>query len=131
MVYDAARLRRQIAGLKARLGRRDAALAELRDVHEVFVRLGAQPELERCRGTFRELDSRPPSRTEAPGSGDLTGRELDVARCVATRMSNKAVARELGISQRTVTTHLSNIYRKLGIGSRGELVDRVREGRLT
>jgi hypothetical protein len=33
-------------------------------------------------------------------------------------------------TRRTVTTHLSNVYRKLSIGSRGELVDRVREGRL-
>ncbi len=45
-------------------------------------------------------------------------------------MSNEAVARRLDISTRTVTTHLSNIYRKLEIGSRDELTDLVREGQL-
>jgi DNA-binding NarL/FixJ family response regulator len=46
---------------------------------------------------------------------------------VAGRRSNKAIAKELRISDRTVTTQLTNIYRKLEVGSRGELVDFVRE----
>ncbi len=46
---------------------------------------------------------------------------------MAKRRSNKAIAKELGISPRTVTTHLTNIYGKLDVGSRGELVDLVRE----
>lgn len=130
MTYEAARIRRQVAGRLADLGREDEALAELRDVHTVFGELGAEPELERCRGMFRELDARLPSRTEARGTPELTPREWEVAQHVAARLSNKAVAKELGISPRTVTTHVSNIYRKLGIGSRGALVDLVREGRL-
>jgi len=130
MKYDAARVRRQIAGRLAELGRRDEALAELRHVHEAFSDLGAHPELEKCRGMFRELDARPPSRTQAPGAAELSAREWEIAQHVAGRLSNKAVAKELGIAPRTSTTHLSNIYRKLGIGSRAELADLVREGRL-
>lgn len=130
VVPDAARVRRQLAGRLAELGNREGALAELRQVHETFVKLGAEPELEKARDMFRELDSRPPSRTLVPGMGILTGRETEIARLVAQRKSNKAVARTLSISPRTVSTHLSNIYKKLELSSRGELADLVREGRL-
>ena len=64
-----------------------------------------------------------PSRPSGPGAEGLTGREVDIIRLVATRRSNKAIANALGISPRTVTTHLSNIYQKLEISSRGELAD--------
>jgi tetratricopeptide (TPR) repeat protein len=128
--WEAARVRRQLAGRLAEVGRRDEALVELRRVHETFGDLGAQPELDKCRDMFRELDSRPPSRIEAQGTSELTPREVEVAVQVSRRLSNKGVAKALGVSPRTVTTHLSNIYRKLGIASRGELLDRVREGRI-
>lgn len=131
MRYDAARVRRQIAGRLAELGRRDEALAELRKVHEALETLGAQPELERCRGMFRELESRPPVRDERNHPLELTSRQWDVAQLVSRRLSNKAIARELGVKERTVTTHLHNIYRRLDIGSRNELADLVREGRLS
>jgi DNA-binding CsgD family transcriptional regulator len=130
IIPEAARIRRQLAGRLAELDRRDEALGELRKVHEVFGRLGAQPELSKAREQFRELGSRPPSRSEAEGTADLTPREAEIARLVADRKSNKAIARHLDISPRTVSTHLSNLYRKLEIGSRGELVDLVREARL-
>jgi DNA-binding NarL/FixJ family response regulator len=51
---------------------------------------------------------------------------LEIARLVERRDSNKAIARKLSISPRTVSTHLSNIYQKLEISSRGELADYVR-----
>jgi DNA-binding CsgD family transcriptional regulator len=56
----------------------------------------------------------------------LTGRELEIARCVANRLSNKEIARALDISARTVSTHLSHIFEKLGVDSRGALADLVR-----
>ena len=57
-----------------------------------------------------------------PGIGDseLTARELEVLGCLAAGMSNKQVARELGISVRTVTVHVSNLLRKTGSASRTE-----------
>jgi DNA-binding CsgD family transcriptional regulator len=45
---------------------------------------------------------------------------------VASRKSNKEIGSALGISSRTVSTHLSNIFAKTGVGSRGELTDLVR-----
>ena len=127
MAFDAARVRRQFAGRLADLGRVEEALVELRRAHAVFNELGAESELEATRGMFKELEVRPPPRASAAGLGGLTGRELEVSRLVAARRSNKAIAKELRISDRTVTTHLTNIYRKLHVGSRGELVDFVRE----
>ncbi len=128
MVFDAARLRRQLAGRLAELNRTGEALAELRRAHSIFRDLGAEPELEKTRRMFSELETRPPPRRAlTQGLGGMTGRELEISRLVVGRHSNKAIAKELGISPRTVTTHLTNIYGKLDVSSRGELVDLVRE----
>jgi DNA-binding CsgD family transcriptional regulator len=53
-------------------------------------------------------------------AGDLTDREVEVLACLAAGMSNKQVARSLGISVRTVTVHVSNLLRKTGTASRTE-----------
>jgi NarL family two-component system response regulator LiaR len=64
---------------------------------------------------LREL-SRPQDQplTEQP----LTGRELDVLRLLAQGLSNQGIAAELCISERTVTTHVSNILGKLHLANR-------------
>lgn len=127
-VWDAARIRRQRAGRLAEVGDTEGAIAELRRAHEIFSRIGAASELDKTRGMFRELGVRPPSRTPSSGAGAgaLTGREVEIARMVSERKSNKAIAKALEISPRTVSTHLSNIFKKVGVGSRGELADLVR-----
>ena len=130
MVFDAARVRRQLAGRLADLGDRDGALRELRYVHGAFLKMKAEGELQKTRDMFRELDVRPPSRSAGEGAGGLTQRELEIARLVAMGRSDKAVAKELDIARRTVSTHLSNIYRKLELGSRGELAAYVTENDL-
>ena len=121
MVFDAARVRRQLAGRLADLGDKEGALRELRSVHAAFLKMRAEGELKKTRDMFRELDVRPPSRSVGVGAGGLTQRELEIARLVALGRSDKAVAKELDIARRTVSTHLSNVYRKLELGSRGEL----------
>ncbi len=64
--------------------------------------------LQRARGD----DRRPP----------LTPRELDVLRAAARGLASKQIAAELGMSERTVQTHLRRIFAKLGVGSRTEAV---------
>jgi len=129
-VPDAARVRRQLAVALAATGDREGAMRELRRAHEVFAHLGAEPELDATREQMRELGARPPTRTNTQGVGGLTGRELEIVRLVAARRSNKEIGAALGISARTASTHLSNIFAKLGVESRGELADRAREAGL-
>ena len=128
-VYDAARLRRWLADVLMRLGDQEGAVRELRKSHEVLARLGAKVEMERAREMMKGLGLRLPSR-EGRGrrAAKLTERETDIARLVTARKSNKEIAVALGISARTVTTHVANIFSKLGVSSRGELADRMREG---
>lgn len=129
-VYDAARLRRWYADVLMRLGEQEAGARELRKSHEVLAKLGARVELERARDMMKTLGLRLPTRGPEGGvrKARLTEREGDIARLVAARKSNKEIATALGISARTVTTHVANIFSKLGVSSRGELADRMREG---
>src|SRR5689334_1333543 len=129
-VPDAARVRRQLAIALAETGDREGATRELRRAHEVFARLGAEPELRATREQLRDLGARPPVRTLAAGVAGLTGRELEIVRLVADRRSNKEIGAALDISSRTVSTHLSNVFAKLGVGSRGELADYARNSGL-
>src|SRR4051812_30014760 len=56
----------------------------------------------------------------------LTAQELRVALAVAHGSTNKAVARELGVSVKTIEFHLASVYRKAGVASRGELAHLLR-----
>jgi len=127
VIPEAARIRRQLAGRLAEIARLEESAEELRQVHDIFVKLGAELELEKERLQFREIGQRPPPKSVSQGVQGLTGREVEVARLVARRMSNKAIAKPLGMATRSAWTHLSNIYQKLEVHSRGELADLVRE----
>jgi DNA-binding CsgD family transcriptional regulator len=52
----------------------------------------------------------------------LSPREREVVRCVAGGMTNREAARALSISMKTVKAHLANIFAKVGVHSRRELV---------
>ncbi len=68
-----------------------------------------------------QLTPRASSGAEA-GTGLLTAREADVLAGLQRRRSNAQIAAELHISVETVRTHARHIYRKLGVGSRRELL---------
>ena len=51
----------------------------------------------------------------------MTERELQLARLVVDRKTNPQIASELFLSQKTVETHLRNIFRKVGVSSRVDL----------
>jgi DNA-binding CsgD family transcriptional regulator len=125
-IPDAARLRRHFAARLRDQGDREGAIRELRLIHEIFVGLGAERELAKTREQIRELGVRPPVREVGVGLGSLSARELEIARLVAEGRSNKAIAKALDISPRTVSTHLSNVFGKLGVGSRVALADHIR-----
>jgi len=57
-----------------------------------------------------------------PTTISLTSRELQILRRLAKGWSTKRISREIGLAIPTVETHLSNLYRKLDVGNRGEAV---------
>jgi DNA-binding NarL/FixJ family response regulator len=59
---------------------------------------------------------------------DLNPRELEVLKLTAKSLRNKEIAKELNISERTVQSHLSNIFSKLEVGSRSEAVLKALKG---
>lgn len=108
--YESARVRFLIALCCEALGDRDAAELELDGARWVYEQLGAAPDLARPGPLYRH------GRSGVPGG--LTARELQVLRMVATGRTNRAIAAELCISERTVDRHVSNILSKLGLPSR-------------
>jgi len=104
--YELARTRELLARACLELGDGDAARMELDAARETYSALGAAPDLAR-------LDA--PSPEDRHG---LSTRELEVLRLVAAGGSNKAIAAELVLSEKTVERHLSNIFAKLGVSSR-------------
>ncbi len=100
---------RAFLGLACRaLGDEDGAKLELAAARAAFERLGAVPDLARVAAP----------RGASPSGHGLTARELQVLRLVAGGKTNKAIARELDLSERTVDRHLSNIFGKLEVASR-------------
>lgn len=107
--YEVARVRLLIVLACRALRDADGAEMELDAARWAFQRLGAAPELARVEALLRS----------APGAaGTLSAREAEVLRLVATGKTNRTIATELFISERTVEKHVSNIFMKLGVSSR-------------
>lgn len=136
IVFDAARIRRQLAGRLLDLGRKEEGLAELQRVGEVFRGMGADPELRQTREMYREVGEDPPSAVPTRGGpSPLSPRQYEVAGYVARRWSNQRIAGELDLGIRTVEKHLTNIYSRLQIegsmvAKRALLGDMIREGKI-
>ena len=109
-------------GEQLRRGRRRSDAREpLRSALETFERLGAEPWADRARGELGA--SGETARQRVPSAaGRLTPQELQVALTVAEGATNKEAASTLFRSTKTVEFHLGNVYRKLGIHSRSQLV---------
>lgn len=116
--YESARTRVEL-GLACRaLGDDDGAALELDAARGEFERLGAGPDAARARALSDDRPGRdePPVRTARPAG--LTRREVEVLALVATGRTNRQIAADLVISDKTVARHMSNIFAKLGVSSR-------------
>jgi DNA-binding NarL/FixJ family response regulator len=126
-----AALSRTLAGRAlAQSGERDRAVAELQHAAAKLETCGALRYRDQAERELGKLGHRVHRRTR-PGKGDgagietLTARELQVARLVADGKTNRQIAAELFLSQKTVETHIRNIFRKLDVASRVELARTV------
>jgi DNA-binding CsgD family transcriptional regulator len=108
--YLAARIRVLLGSACHVLGDEDGALLELDAAREVFERLGAVPDVARVDALVKK------PKTGRPHG--LTPRELEVLRLVASGKTNKAIAKELSLSEKTVDRHVSNIFVKVNVASR-------------
>jgi len=107
--YEAARTRVLVGLACAALGDQDAAAVALEAAREVFAGLGATRDV----AGVEALTGRRPA-----GDHGMTKREVEVLRLVASGKSNRQIAAELVISERTVARHMQNIFAKLGVSSR-------------
>jgi len=99
--YETARARGLLAEALRLAGDDEAAAMEADAARDAFARIGVVAPAAVRRGR-----------------GELTVRELEVLRLVAAGATNKAIAAQLVLSERTVDRHVSNIFAKLGVSSR-------------
>jgi DNA-binding CsgD family transcriptional regulator len=122
-----AALSRTLAGRAlAQAGQRVWAVAELQHAAAAFDAFGALRYRESAERELGKLGHRSHRRTRAgkidgTGIDSLTERELQVSRLVVDRKTNPEIAAHLFLSQKTVETHLRNIFRKIGVSTRVEL----------
>jgi DNA-binding NarL/FixJ family response regulator len=108
--YLAARARVDAARACRSLGDHEGAGMELDAARAVFERLGAAPDVARVETLIGGRSASP--------QHSLTTRELQVLRILASGRTNKSIARELSLSEKTVDRHVSNIFNKLDVPSR-------------
>jgi DNA-binding CsgD family transcriptional regulator len=120
--YEGARTRVLLARACRALGDRDTADLELDAARATFHDLGARPDADRV--------DRARAPAPARGTGPLSAREVEVLVRISRGDTNRAIARDLVISERTVASHISHIFTKLGLTSRAAATAYAYEHRL-
>ncbi|GAA2790378.1 hypothetical protein GCM10010452_18380 [Crossiella cryophila] len=109
----------------AEAGQRAQALAELDRAIVLFTECGAGRWVEQTVKLQRKQGRRVPKAAPRVSPGELTVRETEIAELISQGFPNKAIAERLVLSERTVTTHVSNILAKTGLTSRTALAAHV------
>jgi DNA-binding CsgD family transcriptional regulator len=120
--FDFARVQLAYGERLRRAKKTTAARAQLAAASEIFERMGARPWATRARAELRATGLSIRARSvgeEMP----LTPQQLQIASLAAAGLTNKQIAERLFLSPRTVSTHLYQIFPKLGITSRAALRD--------
>jgi DNA-binding CsgD family transcriptional regulator len=112
-VFEHARSRARLAAVLRAAGRATEAAEQAGQAREVARKLGARPLLDE----LRQLGE---SRSAGATSTALTQRERDVLALITQGSTNRQIARQLYISEKTVSVHVSNILAKLGVRGRTE-----------
>ncbi|MEO8225268.1 MAG: AAA family ATPase [Gammaproteobacteria bacterium] len=128
-ILEAARGQLLVGRSHAQAGARRLALEFLAGAEEVFARCGARALRAEAVREQRRLGHRvtaPP--TASVPEGTLTARERGVAELVADGRTNREIARQLFLSEKTVERHLSHLFHKLQVTSRAAVAARVSAG---
>jgi DNA-binding NarL/FixJ family response regulator len=127
---DAARARTLAGQALAAAGEQERAIAELERAARELGACGARRYRDEAEHELRKLGRRFARRTRTrkphgKGLETLTERELEVARLVVDRRTNPEIASALFLSEKTVETHMHNIFRKLDVSSRADVARTV------
>jgi ATP/maltotriose-dependent transcriptional regulator MalT len=135
----------QVAYSRALLGRalaaagdRRAAIEALREAERELDACGCVRVRDETRRELRKLgaraEARGPATADDSGVASLTKREREISDLIADRMTNKEIAAQLFLSEKTIESHIRNVFNKLGASSRVEVarvIDRERRERPT
>src|SRR5439155_3706038 len=123
-IYEAARTHLAYGARPRRTRKRVRAREELRAAVEIFDRLGADPWSELARAEL-EAPGETARRRDASTADALTPQELQIAQLLAGGRTTREAAAALFLSPKTVEYHLRHVYRKLDVGSRAELAEKL------
>lgn len=130
---QAARSRTLLGTALGRSGRREEAVALLREAETELATCGALRLRDAAARELRKLGRRPAARQRPRGAGAgldaLTGREREIADLVARGHTNRRIAAQLFLSDKTIESHLTNVFAKLRVGSRAEVAERIGRAR--
>jgi DNA-binding CsgD family transcriptional regulator len=121
--YIVGRVRVLLARACRELGDTDGAVLEQDAARAIFERLGAAPDLAALEANAGGASQSVPSARDKLSASPtqphkLSPRELEVLRLVAAGKTNKQIGRDLGVSEKTIDRHVSNIFAKLAVSSR-------------
>jgi DNA-binding CsgD family transcriptional regulator len=132
-VVHAARMRALAGHALARTGDRDAALAVLKRAESELADIGADRVRAEAVRDLRKLGVRVAGRQRRGAGGEglatLSGRELEIAELVALGRTNREIAAELFVSEKTVEGHLRNVFAKLDVSARAAVAEIVGRSR--